>query len=423
MVRAGTHCVGPFYALNLEIMNRKSILFASVSVIMLAMPEANAQKSGFSYNFYGSVRNDVFYSTRQNQTSEEGSFYLFPLDKKYDTAGKDINASGDLNLYNMRTRFGVNVTGPNIGSAKTSANVEMDFRGSGSNVGILRVRHAYFNLDWGTSSLLLGQTWHPLYGTVSPEILDINSGAPYNPDDRASQIRYRYDNQGFMFTVTAAWQAQNKSTGPNGSSSEYLRKSGVPELFVGFDYHDQYLSAGIGAELMSLKFRDQSDLGYKVSERLTTISPEVHLRYKDSKMLFAVKSYLTSNMTMLNTLGGYGVSSVDARTGEMEYAPLRISHSWLNFAYGNQWRFNFLGGYAKNLGATKNVTSLVGTGTKIDQLASIVLGLSYNLSHFKFGAEYNWTTAWYGTPDAKARVKHTHSVDNHRLMLTTQYIF
>ena len=93
MVRAGTHCVGPFYALNLEIMNRKSILFASVSVIMLAMSEANAQKSGFSYNFYGSVRNDVFYSTRQNQMSEEGSFYLFPQDKKYDTVFKTRNGA------------------------------------------------------------------------------------------------------------------------------------------------------------------------------------------------------------------------------------------------------------------------------------------------------------------------------------------
>ena len=404
-------------------MNKKNILLAGISMIMLAPQAVDAQKSGFSYNFYGSVRNDIFYSTRQNQTAEEGSFYLFPLDKKLDAAGKDINASGDFNLYNMRTRLGVNVTGPNLGSAKTSATVEMDFRGNGSNVGLLRVRHAYFNLNWGKSSLLLGQTWHPLYGSVTPEILDINSGAPYNPDDRAPQIRYRYDDQGFMFTATAAWQAQGKSVGPNGSSSEYLRNSTIPEIFVGIDYHDATFTAGLGAELMSLKFRKESELGYKVGERLTTISPEAHLRYKDGKLLVAAKSYLTSNMTMINTLGGYGVSSVDTRTGELKYAPLRISHSWINFAFGGQWRFNFLGGYAKNLGATKNVTSLVGTGTNIDQVTTAVLGVSYNLSHFKLGAEYNWTTAWYGTPDAKARVKNTHSIDSHRLMLTTQYIF
>ncbi len=390
---------------------------------MLAQVALFAQKSGFNYNFYGSVRNDIFFSSRQNQTSEEGSFYLFPLDKNYDAAGKDINANGDLNLYNMRTRLGVNISGPDLGNAKTSANVEIDFRGNGNNVGILRMRHAYFNLDWGTSQLLLGQTWHPLYGTVTPEILDINSGAPYNPDDRAPQIRYRYDNWGFMFTVAAAWQAQGKSMGPNGASSDYLRKNMIPELFVGIDYHNKYISTGFGAELLSLQFRNQSETGYKVNERLTTVSLEAHFRYKDEKALFAVKSFLTSNMTMLNTLGGYGIYSADATTGEQKYAPLRISHSWVNFAYGKQWRFNFLGGYVKNLGTVKQVTSLVGTGTNIDQLFSTVFGFSYSLPHFKFGAEYNWTTAWYGTPGVKARVKQTHGVSNHRLMLTTQYIF
>ena len=49
-----------------------------------------AQKSGFNYNFYGSVRNDIFFSSRQNQTSEEGSFYLFPLDKNYDEIVKEV---------------------------------------------------------------------------------------------------------------------------------------------------------------------------------------------------------------------------------------------------------------------------------------------------------------------------------------------
>ena len=51
-----------------------------------------AQKTGFKYDFYGFVRNDFFYSSRQSQTSEEGSFYLFPLDNNYDTEGNDLKA-------------------------------------------------------------------------------------------------------------------------------------------------------------------------------------------------------------------------------------------------------------------------------------------------------------------------------------------
>ena len=398
-------------------------LLAGMAIAMLASQTVSAQKNGFSYNFYGSVRNDVFFSSRQSQTSEEGSFYLFPLNHNYDQNGNDINANAELNLYNMRTRLGVNVSGPELLGAKTSATVEMDFRGNGNNVGLIRVRHAYFNLDWGTSSLLMGQTWHPLYGNVTPEILDINSGTPYNPDDRAPQIRYRYDNQGFLFTLAAAWQAQNKSVGPNGASSEYLRKSGIPELFLGLDYHDQYFTAGVGAELLSLKFRDKTDEGYKVDEGLTTISAEAHVKYKKDNFLIAAKSFLTSNMTMLNTLGGYGVSSVNQQTGKREYSPLRISHSWLNIAYGSQWRLNILGGYAKNLGASKEVSELTGMGTNIDQTLTGVIGLSRSWSHLKFGLEYNTTTAWYGTNNKKGEVKNTQAVTNHRLMFTTQYSF
>ena len=382
-----------------------------------------AQKTGFKYDFYGFVRNDFFYSSRQSQTSEEGSFYLFPLDNNYDTEGNDLNARGSLNMYNMRTRLGLNVHGVNIGEAATSANVEVDFRGRGSSIGMLRVRHAYFLLDWGDHSLLMGQTWHPLYGNVSPEILDINSGAPYHPDDRAPQVRWRYTSDAIMLTATAAWQAQNKANGPAGSSSEYLTTGCIPELFVGVDYPGKYLTVGAGVEFQSLRMRNASTQGYKVNERLSTLSYEIHAKYKKDLFLVAAKSFITSNRTMINTLGGFGVYVNDVSTGEWGYSPIKYSHSWLNFAYGSKVRANILLGYAKNLGADKDVVTLRGTGTNIDMLYSGVAGISYNLPHWKIGLEYNTTTAHYGTPDLKARVQDTHSVTNHRLMLTTQFSF
>ena len=385
--------------------------------------QSYAQKTGFKYDFYGFVRNDFFYSSRLSQTSEEGSFYLFPLDNNFDPDGKDLNGCGSLNMYNMRTRLGLNVQGINIGQAATSANVEVDFRGSGSSIGTLRVRHAYFLLDWGDHSLLLGQTWHPLYGTVSPEILDINSGAPYHPDDRAPQVRWRYSTGGVMLTATAAWQAQNKANGLSGSSSEYLTTGCVPELFAGIDYTGKYFTAGAGVEFQSLRMRNSSSSGYKVDERLNTLSYEIHAKYKKDLFLISAKSFITSNMTKINTLGGFGYYVSDVKTGEYGYSPIKISHSWLNLAYGSKVRASLLLGYAKNLGTEKDILLLKGTGTDIDMLYSGVAGISYNLPHWKIGLEYNMTTAHYGTPDVKARVQDIHSVTNHRLMLTTQFSF
>lgn len=68
-----------------------------------------------------------------------------------------------------------------LGKIKTSAKVEADFRGSGTSYSTVRIRHAYFNLAWNGSALLVGQTWHPLYGDVAPDILNLNMGAPYQP--------------------------------------------------------------------------------------------------------------------------------------------------------------------------------------------------------------------------------------------------
>lgn len=87
------------------------------------------------------------------------------------------------------------------------------------------------------------------------------------------------------------------------------------------------------------------------------------------------------------------------------------------------WRLNILGGYAKNLGASKEVSELTGMGTNIDQTLTGVIGLSRSWSHLKFRLEYNTTTAWYGTNNKKGEVKNTQAVTNHRLMFTTQYSF
>ena len=86
----------------------------------------------------------------------DGLFYMYPKDKIYDTDGKDLNATANGSFYTLYTRLGVDVQGPKLGRAKTSAKVEMDFRGSGTTFSTVRLRHAYLNLDWGKPSLLFG---------------------------------------------------------------------------------------------------------------------------------------------------------------------------------------------------------------------------------------------------------------------------
>lgn len=413
-------------------MKKQILLLAALAAVSSGV---TAQKKDFGYKFYGQVRTDLFYNSRSNSETVDGLFYMYPNDVAPDANGEDLNAKPDGNFYTLYTRLGLDVTGPMLGKAKTSAKVEVDFRGSGTTYSLFRIRHVYFNLDWGTSALLVGQTWHPLYGDVAPEILNLNMGAPYQPFSRAPQIRYRFTQKHWVLTAAAIWQSQYLSVGPNSNQTgntgtqkhqQFIKNSCVPEFYVGADYKSQGLLVGAGVHVSSIAPRKQSeynDAVYKVSERITGVSGEAHVKYTYNKLMVAAKTVLSSNLTQTSTIGGYGITSVDTRTGEQEYTPLRVSHTWLSVMYGKKWRGGIFAGYLKNLGAKDEVSGILGTGTKIDQLGTATAELTYNLPNWKFGAEYSWTGAAYGTNNAKGRVTDTHLVKNNRIVFTALFQF
>ncbi len=385
-----------------------------------------AQMKDFKFKFYGQIRTDLYYNSRANQETVDGLFYMYPLDKNRDEDGNDLNSTPNSNFYTLYSRLGVDVAGPKLGTAKTSAKIEADFRGTGNSFSVVRLRHAYLNLDWDKSALLLGQTWHPLYGEVAPQILNLSMGAPFQPFSRAPQIRYRYKNKNFQLTGAAVWQSQYLSQGPAGKSQEYIKKSCVPEIYIGADYKKGGLLAGVGVELLSLKPRTVSTEGYKVDERITTLSYEAHVKYTNKNWFIGAKSVLGSNLTQASGLGGFGIKSINERTGEQKYTPIRFSSSWLNAVYGQKWKPGIFVGYAKNLGTSDALESekLYGTGTNLDQLVTAGAELTYNVPHWKFGLEYTLSSAWYGSlKHSNGKIIDTHAVCNNRIVAVAMFMF
>lgn len=398
-----------------------------LSALLLLSIGSFAQEKGFSYKFYGQVRTDLYYNSRANEETVDGLFYMYPKDKVYDAAGEDLNATANGNFYTLYSRLGVDVKGPELWGAKTSAKVEVDFRGSGTTYSTVRLRHAYLNLDWGKSTLMVGQNWHPLYGDVAPQILNLNMGGPFQPFSRAPQIRYRYQAGNVHLTGAAIWQSQYLSAGPAGKTQDYIKYGCVPEFYVGIDYKSRSWLIGVGAELLSLKPRRESkvdDKIYKVDERVTSLSYEVHMKYTSADWLIAAKSVLGSNLTQVSMLGGYGVKSIDSYTGEQSYSPNRNSSSWLNVVYGKTWKPGLFFGYMKNLGTSDEVSTMYGTGTNVDQIVNATAELTYNVPHWKFGFEYSYCTAWYGSLNkSNGKIVDTHSVNNNRLVATAIFMF
>ena len=392
----------------------------------------------FSLKIYGQVRTDIFYNSRANTESVDGLFYSFPKDEVLDPNGNDINGSATSNMYAVYSRMGFDFAGPMIGNAKTSAKIEFDFRGNGNdNLSALRLRHAYFNFDWGKSKLLVGQTSHPFFGDVSPQILNLNTGSPFQPFGRAPQIRYRYNSGDIQLQVAALWQSQFKSHGPtseDGSGNSRIqaphKNSNVPEIALGIDYKANGWIAGVGIDMLSISPRTvaigESGNKYKVDERLTTVSYEAHVKYTGKDLMVAAKTVLGSNFTHTSMLGGYAVKSVNEKTGEKEYTPFRNSSTWLNIVYGKKWKPGIFVGYIKNLGTADNMIvgeKVYGTGTNIDKLMNGTFELTYNVPHWKIGAEYTYTAAWYGKNKQDGKVADAHRVANNRLVLSATYSF
>ena len=101
-------------------------------LLSIALP-LFAQKKAFTYSFYGQVRGDLYVESRASQEIVDGLFYLYPKDHAYDADGNDLNAAASGNFYLLYSRLGLDVKGPNIGSAQSSLKLEVDFRGSGSD--------------------------------------------------------------------------------------------------------------------------------------------------------------------------------------------------------------------------------------------------------------------------------------------------
>ncbi len=146
-------------------MNRNNYLFLLILLFCstsLLSAQSKEEKKPVKVKFGGYVHSLFTYDTRQTVSAREGLIFLYPQDEKLDLNGKDINKGSVYNMAVLLTRVNAKLTGPDVLGAKTTGLIEAEFVGnSDSDANGLRMRHAYVNLDWGKTSLLIGQTWSP----------------------------------------------------------------------------------------------------------------------------------------------------------------------------------------------------------------------------------------------------------------------
>ena len=409
-------------------MNLKKLLpliFITFSTLAIAQETTKLK-------IYGFVSNDFFYNSRQNVEMVDGVIQLFPKPIELNTAGVDKNAVAQAEMISVDTRLGIDLTGAPILGAKSSGKIEADFAGFGTSYYVFRIRQAFMKLNWEKTELLVGQTWHPLFGSVVPTTFSANAGGPFQPFNRSPQVRIKETlSKTLSLTAAALYEMQYASQGPAGTSNTYMKNAIAPDLFVGLENKTKHWTLGVGADLKTIKPEPLNDA------TISSLSASAYAQYVNGKLQLKGKTTYGGNLSDQLMIGGYGVSKYASDSATvLSYTNLKSMNTWVNIVYGTKLQVGLLLGAANNLGSSDNFDLRKGkkltaygysfydaSQQVLDRLYRIAPQVSYNLSNFKFGLEYDYTTASYGAMQRDGSAKNTYSVSNNRILASVMYIF
>ena len=428
----------------------------SLSKITTSQDAVTPKTKKWGLEFGGFVSVDLFWDNRKMVGARDEAICLYPFNVNPDVNGRDIHATPSFNIVAMNTRLTLRIQAPDALGAKISGMVEGWFMGvTNADMNGFAMRHAFLKMDWKSTSLLFGQTWHPLFTekcfayTVAG-----TAGAPFQPFSRAPQIRLnqkfaKYSN--VLFYINA--QRDNLSWGKPSPSPEYLRNSALPEVGLQyiFDYkkyeeekckHELYIGLGGGYKHLIPRLTTAGNVYTKqgVNSAMLTlfghykqhISPEVAYGIK-------VKAALSQAGSEYLTLGGYAVRQYDdGRLNDSvnyKYTPLNVVSSWIDiYANIRSWEVALFAGYCQNLGSLqpiqdyRNTNSYVARGADIHYLYRVSARVKYNANKLQFGLEPEYTAVQYGSEmtnygvpkNADPNAKLVHGI---RVLFTTTLFF
>ncbi len=404
------------------------LLFSSIAFLCIA----NDDSTTFRLKWGGFIKNDFFVDTRKNLEAVDGLFLFYPLPPSFDSQGNDLNAKYTANIISLSSRLGLSATGVKFLNGTASGHVEFDFTNFSSVAGV-RFRHAYSKLDWKNTSVLFGLFWHPLFTTdVFPTVMSLNTGAPFQVFNRSPQIRLSHKTGNLRLIATAVYQSDYKSTGPNGSSSEYLKNAVMPNVNLILQWESSNWLLGISGDykvIQPLLFTSpligpNIDDKTKTVEKLGTWALSGYLKFAQNNFTLKAKSLLGQNLFEHLLPGGYAVATVDSLTGIRTYTPYNHFFAWGNIIYGKRIQGGLFVGYFKNLGTTKNIAGPVfARGENIDYAYRISPYIAYNTSKITISLEAETTAAAYGNINYSNRARVMNPVETAGTRFTFSVVY
>lgn len=395
----------------------------TIAAALAALCTVSASAQDAQVKFYGFIRNYAHVDTHEMTAGTADLFSYGPKDNDNDQTTYHFTA--------ITSRLGLDVTGYKYGNMTAAAKIEGDFYNGVSGVtgtAVFRLRQAYMTLGWKdqqnlSTSLKVGQAWHPMAADM-PDVFSLNTGAPFGPFSRTPLVQFdRSFSDDFSVTAAAIWQQQYTSAGPEGASANYMKYSGIPEIYAGVSFKtaDALLRAGV--DMLSI-VPDKSS-----SDRLTTVSPFFYAQYKKDLFSVKFKTIYAQAGEHLCLNGGYGVAA------DGGYTPTRNSSSWVSLSYGKDWQFVLFGGLSKNFGTSKDLASpsqfwfSKNSSANMNTMYRLTPSVIRNLGKITLGLEYELTSVQFGDKDKAPDLTNglyaegLHWVSNNRLQAMLKYTF
>jgi len=411
------------------------ILFLLIKVLVPA-PELSAQEKKEEkpkwIDFHGFINYEIMYDTRQNQVSRDGEVIFYPKPFEADRNGVDKNAHGKLHMFSFHTRLRAEIKEFEFFKMKASGLIEGDFIGaSDAAANLIRLRHAYMKFVSPKFEWLAGQYWHPMFvSDCSPEVISWGAAAPIHVLGRVPQLRLTYflaPEISIMGSINS--QRDLGNMGSNGTSTEYLKNSQIPEVQFQFMLKPSIkFIAGFTAGHKVIVPRMVTDSGYVCNESLGSYNFNLFTRYKGDRFDFKLQAIYAQNQNNLLLFGGYAVSQItDIITNTKEYTNLNTASVWTEMSYKfKDFKLGIFAGITKNLGADTyidNITQIYGTGTNINYLYNISPRLVYAPDRIKFAFELNHLAASFGSFDSYLRIVNDNRQANYRYLFSVSLNF
>lgn len=395
---------------------------------------AHLEKKPMIYSIGGYIKQDIFFDSRQIYSERQGQFLLYPRPYSADQCGRDYNQKGSFNMLTIETRIRGAIAGPNLFGAESYAAIEGDFWGALPELdllGLARLRHAFFYLEWPDKSLLIGQYWHPVFiEDCYPDTVSFNNGVPIDTYAREPQVRVtkQFDNITLLFAVTSY---ATRLIDETALTNFQARNAIMPDINLQARARIRSHVCGIGASCRRFVFRPES---LPLSERLRVQGDLFsYLAFAYAKLVWhrlslAVKLIFAQNGYVYELISTYGIHCIEPYTFKRHYTNQQNVAIWIDFMREGKIEPGLFMGVIKNVGTGKlvdpnTVYPDIYGGSRLNYVARISPRIRWYSGPLIIAGEFEFTRAAWGTINKKGRIDDAIPVNNFRALFATYYSF